>query len=153
MSQGKAHTFSLKLTRFIHTPVNTNNGHFSMSRVQEKKQPILYGRPFVSKLRHDIRAVFSHVYLQSFQLRDIRAFFLPHILALFPALWGFYSHVYDYFLTNAHICAHKKAHIYALQTSMWSYKIEAPNYTVSKKPLMYDGAESNFSLKHGRMSR
>ena len=104
-----------------------------MSRVQGKKQPILYGRPFVSKLRHDIRAVFSHVYLQSFQLHDIRAFFLPHILALFPALWGFYSHVYDHFLTNAHICAHKKAHIYALQTSMWSYKIEAPNYTVSKK--------------------
>ena len=34
-----------------------------------------YGRPFVSKLWHDIRAVFSHVYLQSFLLHDIRAFF------------------------------------------------------------------------------
>ena len=47
------------------------------------------------------------------------SFFLPRILAFFPALWGFYSQVYDHFLTNAHIYAHKKAHIYALQTSMW----------------------------------
>ena len=45
--------------------------------------------------------------------------FLPRILAFFPALWGFYSQVYDHFLTNAHIYAHKKTHIYALQTSMW----------------------------------
>ena len=33
LSRRKAHTFSLKLTCFIHTPVNTHNGHFSMSRV------------------------------------------------------------------------------------------------------------------------
>ena len=38
--------------------------------------------------------------------------FLSRILA-------FSSHVYDHFLTNAHIYAHKKTHIYALQTSMW----------------------------------
>ena len=37
------------------------------------------------------------------------SFFLPRILAFFPALWGFYSQVYDQFLTNAHIYAHKKA--------------------------------------------
>ena len=35
--------------------------------------------------------------------------FFPRILAFFPALWGFYSQVYDYFLTNAHIYAHKKS--------------------------------------------
>ena len=68
-----------------------------------------YGPPFVSKLWHDIRAVFSHVYLQPFLLHDIRAFFLPRILAFFPALWGFYSQVYDHFLTNVHIYAHKKS--------------------------------------------
>ena len=45
--------------------------------------------------------------------------FLPRILAFFPTLWGFYSQVYDHFLTNAHIYAHKKTHTYALQTSMW----------------------------------
>ena len=68
--------------------------------------------------------------------------FLARIYAFFPALWGFYSQVYDHFLTNADIYAHKKAHImYALQTSMWymgSQKVvvyEAPNYTASKKPL------------------
>ena len=39
--------------------------------------------------------------------------FLPRILAFFPVLWGFYSQVYDDFLTNAHIYARKKANIYA----------------------------------------
>ena len=34
-----------------------------------------YGRRFVSKLGHDIRAVFSHGYLQSFLLHDIHGFF------------------------------------------------------------------------------
>ena len=32
-SQRKPHTFSLKLTRLIRTPVNADNGHFSVSRV------------------------------------------------------------------------------------------------------------------------
>ena len=41
---------------------------------------------------------------------------LPRILAFFPALWVFYSQVYDIFLTDAHIYAHKTAHIYALCT-------------------------------------
>ena len=78
-----------------------------------------YGRRFVSKLGHNIRAVFSHVYLQSFLLHDRQSsIFLPRILAFFPTLWGFYSQVYDHFLTNAHTYAHKKAHIYAFQTSM-----------------------------------
>ena len=43
-----------------------------------------YGRPFVSKLWHDIRAVFSHVYLQSFLLHDIRAFFCHVYLRFIP---------------------------------------------------------------------
>ena len=36
--------------------------------------------------------------------------FLPRILAFFPVLWGFYSQLYDYFLTNvrAYICAPKR---------------------------------------------
>ena len=33
LSRQKAHIFSLNLTRFIRTPVNTDNGHFSVSRV------------------------------------------------------------------------------------------------------------------------
>ena len=53
--------------------------------------------------------------------------FFPRILAIIPAtrytcvflsrILTFYSQVYDYFLTNAHIYAHKKAHIYALVTN------------------------------------
>ena len=64
----------------------------------------LYDRLTVSKLWHNIRAVFSHVYLQSFLLHDIRAFFFCHIyLRSFLFLWAFYPQVYDHFLTNAHI--------------------------------------------------
>ena len=33
LSRQKAHIFSLNLTGFIRTPVNTDNGHFSVSRV------------------------------------------------------------------------------------------------------------------------
>ena len=33
LSRQKVHIFSLKLPRFIRTPVNTDNGHFSVSRV------------------------------------------------------------------------------------------------------------------------
>ena len=33
LSRQKAHIFSPKLTRFIRTPVNSDNGHFSVSRV------------------------------------------------------------------------------------------------------------------------
>ncbi len=33
LSRGKAHIFFIKLTRLLWTPVNTDNGHFSVSRV------------------------------------------------------------------------------------------------------------------------
>ena len=77
----------------------------------------------------------------------VALFFLPRILAFFPALWGFYSQVYDHFLTNAHIYAHKKAHIYSLQTSMriWGHrKSSYKRHRIipsAKKSFMYDGAE------------
>ena len=55
-----------------------------------------YGRRFVSKLGHNIRAVFSHVYLQSFLLHDRHAFFCDVYLRsfllcgfLFPSIWPF----------------------------------------------------------------
>ena len=73
----------------------------------------LYDRLIVSKLWHNIRAVFSHVCLQSFLLHDIRAFFfLPHILAfypffvgfLFPSIWPF-SHKRAYILCFTHVAS------------------------------------------------
>ena len=74
---------------------------------------ITYGRPFVSKLWHDIRAVFSHVYLQSFLLHDIRAFFCHVYLRSFLLCGVFIPKYMTIFFTNAHICAHKKVHTYA----------------------------------------
>ena len=90
---------------------------------------VIYGRPFVSKLRHDIRAVF------------------PTYTCVLSCLVGFfYSQVYDHFLTNAHI--------YALQTSMWlvygvieGRRIRGTElYRHQKAPLCTMDLKSNFSL-------
>ena len=98
---------------------------------------VIYGRPFVSKLWRDIRAVF------------------PTYTCVLSCLVGFfYSQVYDHFLTNAHIYTHKKAHIYALQTSMWlvygvteSRRIRGTKlYRHQKAPSCTMDLKSNFSL-------
>ena len=96
-----------------------------------------YGRPFVSKLWHDIRAVFSHVYLQSFLLHDIRAFFLWRILAFFPALWvqtRIYMRtkksIYMRYKQAHGICGHRKS-------SYRKHRI-IPS---AKNPFMYDSDE------------
>ena len=45
LSRQKAHIFSPKLTRFLRTPVNPDNGHFSVSRVTNSHilSTLLYG--------------------------------------------------------------------------------------------------------------
>ena len=73
--------------------------------------------------------------------------FLSTYTCVLSCFVGFYSQVYDHFLTNAHIYAHKKAHIYALQTSMciWGYrKSSYERHRIipsAKNSFMYDGAE------------
>ena len=87
--------------------------------------------------------------------------FLPRILAFFPTLWGFYSQVYDHFLTNAHIYAHKKAHIYAFQTSMCIWGHRKSSYKrhriilFSKKLLhvRWSWKVTSVWIKHGRNGR
>ena len=98
-----------------------------------------YGRPFVSKLWHDIRAVFSHVYLQSFLLHDIRAFFVTYTCFLFPSIWPF-----SY--KRAYICAPKSPYMRYKQacgicghrkSSYRKHRI-IPS---AKNPFMYDSDE------------
>ena len=74
--------------------------------------------------------------------------FFPRILAFFPALWGFYSQVYDHFLTNAHIYAHKKKTIYMGYKQTCVYGVTAGRRIRGIKIVpsalnhfMYDGAE------------
>ena len=77
-----------------------------------------YGRPFVSKLWPDIRAVFSHVYLQSFLLHDIRAFFCHVYLRSFLLCGVFIpKYIMNILLQTRIYMRTKKAHIYALQAS------------------------------------
>ena len=89
--------------------------------------------------------------------------FLSTYTCVLSCFVGFYSQVYDHFLTNAHIYAHKKAHIYALQTSMWymgfteSRRIRGTDiyYTVSKKLLhvRWSWKVTSVWIKQGRNSR
>ena len=74
-----------------------------------------YGRPFVSKLWHDIHAIFSHLYLQSFLLDDIRAFFCHVYLCSF-LLCG-YRHAYICAQKSPYICVTNKHVVYGVTES------------------------------------
>ena len=65
-SRRKAHTFALTFTRLIRTPVNTDNGHFFLTRltVLHTKLTSLYG--------HFIRYYSNSVLLEN----ESRAFFM-----------------------------------------------------------------------------
>ena len=99
-----------------------------------------YGRPFVSKLWHDIRAVFSHVYLQSFLLHDIRAFFCHVYLRFIPKYMTIFLQTRIYMRTKkpiymrykqaCGICGHRKS-------SYRRHRI-IPS---AKNPFMYDPDE------------
>ena len=120
----------------------------SLSEVQ-----VFYGRPFVWKLWYDIRAVFSHVYLQSFLLHDIRVFFWHVYLHSF-LFYGVFSPKYMtiFLQTRIYMCS-KKANIYALQTSMCIWGQRKSSYKwhwiipSQKDPSCTMELKSNFSLK------
>ena len=99
---------------------------------------VFYGRPFVSRLWHDIRAVFFPLILAIIPATRYTCVFSPRILAFFLALWGFYSQVYDHFLTNAHIYAHKKGDKLGHRKSSYKRHRIIPT---AQNPFMYDGAE------------
>ena len=102
----------------------------------------IYGRPFVSKLWHDVRAVFSHVYLRSFLLCGV---FIPEYTFIF--------------LQTRIYMRTKKGHIYGLQTNMciWghgrsTYK-RHQNCTIGNKPLhvWWSWEVTSVWIKHGRI--
>ena len=101
---------------------------------------VTYGRPFVSKLWHDIRAVFSLVYLQSFLLHDIRAFFVTYTCVLFPSIWPF-----SY--KRAYICAQKNPIYMRYKQACGTCGRRKSSYKrhriipSAKNTFMYDGAE------------
>ena len=94
----------------------------------------------VSKLWHDISAVFSHVYLQSFLLHDIRAFFVTYTCVLFPSIWPF-----SY--KRAYICAQKKPIYMRYKQACGTCgrrKLSYKRHRIipsAKNTFMYDGAE------------
>ena len=111
-----------------------------------------YGRPFVSKLWHDIPAVLSHVYLQSFLLHDIRAFFATYTCVLscfvgflFPSIWPFsYKRAYICAQKSPYICVTNKHVVYGVTESRRIRGTEL--YRQQKTPSCTMELKSNFSL-------
>ena len=99
-----------------------------------------YGRPFVSKLWHDIRAVFSRVYLQSFLLHDIRAFVCHLYVRFIPKYMTIFLQTHIYMRTKNPIYMR-----YKQACGIWGYRKSSHKrhriIPSAKNPFMYDGAE------------
>ena len=112
---------------------------------REENSNSFYGRPFVSKLWHDIRAVFSHVYLQSFLLHDIRAFFCHVYLRFIPKYMTIFLQTRIYMRTKKpYICVTNKHVVYAVAESRRIRGTEL--YRQQKTPSCTMELKSNFSL-------
>ena len=106
-----------------------------------------YGRPFVSKLGHDMRAVFSHVYLQSFLLHHIHVFFCHIYLRSFLPCGVFIPKYVTIFLqTRIYMRTKKPIYMrYKQACGIWGHrKSSYKRHRIipsAKNPFMYDGAE------------
>ena len=104
-----------------------------------------YGWRFVSKLGHNIRAVFSHVYLQSFLLHDIRAFFCHVYLRFIPKYMTIFLQTRIYMRTKKPIyIRYKQACVYGVTESRRIRGNEL--YRQQKTPSCTMELKSNFSL-------
>ena len=136
----KKHCETLKCVQIMPYSNDEAKGMFSWKSLK-------YGRPFVSKLWHDIRAVFSHVYLQSFLLHDIRAFFCHVYLRSF-LLCGVFIPKYMTIFLQTRIYMRTKKPIYMRYKQaygIWGHrKLSYKTHRIipsTKNPFMYDGAE------------
>ena len=110
----------------------------SDNKIRHSNKVIIYGRPFVSKLWHDILAVFSHVYLQSLLLHDIRAFFCHVYLRFIP------KRAYICAQKSPYICGTNKHVVYGVTESRRIRGTEL--YRQQKNPSCTMEMKSNFSL-------
>ena len=115
--------------------------------------PESYGRPFVSKLWHNIRAVFSHVYLQSFLLHDIRAFFCHVYLRSFLLCGVFIPKYMTIFLqTRIYMRTKKPIYMrYKQACGIWGHrKSSYKRHRIipsAENPFMYDEAEKSLQFE------
>ena len=116
------------------------------------RQDFIYGRSFVSKLWHDIRAVFFHVYVQSFLIHDIRAFFWHVYLRSFP-LCGVFIPKYMTIFLQTRIYMRTKKPIYMRYKQACAYGVTESRrirgielYRQQKSPSFRMELKSNVSL-------
>ena len=112
-----------------------------------------YGRPFVSKLWHNIRAVFSHLYLQPFLLHDIRAFFCHLYLPFIPKYMTTLLQTCIYMRTKKPIYMR-----YKQASGIWGYRKSYKRHRIipsAKKPLhvRWSWKVTSVSIKHSRNGR
>ena len=93
-----------------------------------------------------VRFSVSHVYLQSFLLHDIRAFFVTYTCVLFPSIWPF-----SY--KRAYICAQKKPIYMRYKQACGTCgrrKLSYKRHRIipsAKNTFMYDGAEKGHFMQ------
>ena len=112
---------------------------------------ILVGH-FLSKLWHDIRAVFSHVYLKSFLQKTARISCSTYTCVLscfvgflFPSIWPFsYKRAYICAQKSPYICVTNKHVVYGVTESRRIRGTEL--YRQQKTPSCTMELKSNFSL-------
>ena len=113
-----------------------------------------YGRPFVSKLWHDIRVVFSHAYLQSFLLHDIPAFFCHVYLRFIPKYMSIFLQTRIYMRTKKliHMRYKQACGICGRRKSSYKRHRIIPS---AKKPLhaRWSWKVTPVWIKHGRNGR
>ena len=117
---------------------------------------MFYGRPFVSKLWQDIRALFSHVYLQSFLLHNIRAFFCHVYLRSFLLCGVFIPKYMTIFLqTRIYMRTKKIPYISVSNKHVYMESQKVVVWTVSKKPLhvRWSWKIASAWIKHDRDGR
>ena len=132
------------ISYFFLVALSTNWSMRGSSFKQIKLSKLMVGHLFQN---YDtiIRAVFSHVYLQSCLLHDIRAFFVTYTCVLFPSIWPFsYKRAYICAQKNPYICVTNKHVVYAVAESRHVRGTEL--YRQQKPPSCAMELKSNFSL-------
>ena len=106
---------------------------------------VIYGRPFVSKLWHDIRAVFPTYTCNHSCYTIYVRFFVTYTCVLFPSIWPFsYKRAYICAQKSPYICVTNKHVVYGVTESRRIRGTEL--YRQQKTPSCTMELKSNFSL-------
>ena len=114
---------------------------------------VIYGRPFVSKLWHDIRAVFPTYTCNHSCYTIYVRFFVTYTCVLFPSIWPFsYKRAYICAQKSPYICGTNRHVVYGVTESR---RIRGTELYRQQKPLhvRWSWKVTSVWIKHGRNGR